>query len=185
MDQAKANAEWVASLERPEWDDWFMSLVFVAARRSPDRETKVGAVLVDWPTKRFSVGYNGHPRGTEGLPDSRPDKYPFMVHADVNALLNFPLSHSDDAVMYLPFPPCEVCLGIISNHPDIRVRRIVYAAHRDYENTNRLLDHLPHIVCEQYLGGQGAEHVLEESLDYLRLMMEHGPSTGGLSRYRG
>ena len=64
--------QWVAGLARPSWDAFFMMQVFSYLLRSPDQQTKQGAVIVDWPTKTIlGAGYNGHPRGVEGLPTMR------------------------------------------------------------------------------------------------------------------
>jgi deoxycytidylate deaminase len=63
--------EWIAQMKVPSWDAWFMGQVFFTLLRSPDQQTKQGAVLVDWKTKTYCTGYNGHPRGSKGLPTMR------------------------------------------------------------------------------------------------------------------
>ena len=58
---------------------------------SPDLETKVGALLVDPNSGAvLSSGYNGFVRGANDsiLPKTRPEKYPFMIHAETNLILN-------------------------------------------------------------------------------------------------
>jgi deoxycytidylate deaminase len=55
--------EWIADFPIPTWECHFMSRVFSAAMRSPDEQTKQGAVIVDWDTKvPIGDGYNGHVR---------------------------------------------------------------------------------------------------------------------------
>ncbi|MGE5607977.1 MAG: deoxycytidylate deaminase [Bacillota bacterium] len=170
-------AAWIEDLEQPDWDSYFMSMVFMAAMRSPDQETKQGCIVVDWPTKDIiGTGYNGHPRkSTAGLPTRRPDKYPCMVHADLNAALRCHGKISTHAVVYLPMPPCEVCLGAIANMPLVAVKRIVYLEYRQFPNTEMLLRHLPHITCEQYQGPHPAEW-LEKAAIYARIRSQHGPA---------
>lgn len=196
-------ARWIEDLQKPTWDAYFLSIVFLAAMRSPDQETKQGCVIVDWNTKVvLGTGYNGHPRGTvayaerellapayfatplgiagakaSGLtvkeaPTKRPGKYPFMVHADLNAALNC-RGTSDHAVCYLPMPPCEVCLGTLANLPTIRINRIVYLESRDFPNTIAVARHLPHIKFEKYQGQHPAE-VLMNAATYALLRSTKG-----------
>ena len=196
-------AIWIETLAKPSWDAYFMSMVFLAAMRSPDQETKQGCVLVDWDTKTIlGTGYNGHPRGAvdycdnpfsgmcypnaeqlkrfqdggvEGihiLPTKRPDKYPFMVHADSNAAVNC-RGTSNNAICYLPMPPCEVCLGIMANLPTVRIKRIVYLEDRNFPNTVALAKHLPHITFEKYKGQHPAE-VLINAATYAMLRTSQG-----------
>lgn len=184
--------KWIEDLHKPAWDAYFMGMVFLAAMRSPDQETKQGCVIVDWPSKAvLGTGYNGHPRNalpysdnligrqncrdneveslrTSGaqiieLPTKRPDKYPYMVHADTNAAVACQ-GASNHAVVYLPMPPCEVCLGVLANMPRILVRRIVYLEHRDLPNTFNLARHLPHIEFEQYTGQHPAEVLMNAAI---------------------
>jgi len=126
----------------PSWHTWFMAMTFLYAMRSPDRQTKQGCVIVDWPSKiPIGFGYNGHPRGAVGLPVDRPDKYPYMVHADSNAAVNC-MGRSEHAVVYLPMPPCERCLGLLVNMPFVQVRQIIYYEDRDLPNTRLLVEAL-------------------------------------------
>ena len=162
---------WIETLGIPSWDAYFMSMVFLAAMRSPDQETKQGCVIVDWKSKvTLGTGYNGHPRNSQSvftdngateikLPTKRPGKYACMVHADTNAIVNCRGS-SDNAVVYLPMPPCEVCLGVMANHPTVLVKRIVYLEYRHFPATEDLAHHLPHITFEQYKGPHPAEALL-------------------------
>jgi dCMP deaminase len=191
---------WIHDLERPAWDQYFMGMVFLAAMRSHDQQTKQGCVIVDWDTRTvLGTGYNGHPRGTvepqlagtpreyiaaaEPLPTLRaggikpdgtlqrkPDKYACMVHADTNAVVNAAAGRSDNAVMYLPMPPCETCLGILANMPFVKIRRIVYLEDRDLPNTRWLLEYLPHIRLEKYTGPNPAE-VLLNAAAYVQLRL--------------
>lgn len=46
-----------------EWDEYFMALAFLAAKRSKDPCTQVGACIVDTDKRIVSLGYNGMPKG--------------------------------------------------------------------------------------------------------------------------
>ena len=203
---------WIHDLERPAWDQYFMGMVFLAAMRSHDQQTKQGCVIVDWATKTIlGTGYNGHPRGSqkqvvdtscwppivEDLPTLRaggikpdgtlqckPDKYACMVHADTNAVVNAAAGRSDNAVMYLPMPPCETCLGVMANMPFVKIHRIVYLEDRDLPNTEWLLRFLPHIRLEKYTGPNPAEVLLNAAAYvHLRLTQSQALSAKSATTY--
>lgn len=102
--------------DRPDWDTFFMALAFLVAQRSPDAETKHGAVVVDENRRILGMGFNGFPRGCrdEKLPTIRPGKYPYMVHAELNALINA-RSIPDPArsAIYITGEPCNECFKAI------------------------------------------------------------------------
>jgi dCMP deaminase len=78
------------NLYRPNWHEYFLGLAFVASSRSRDTETKHGTIIVDNNNIILGTGYNSFIRGVndEILPKSRPNKYPFMMHSELNAILN-------------------------------------------------------------------------------------------------
>lgn len=68
----------------------FMSMAHAIALLSKDAETQVGAVLISPTGRQIASGYNGFVRGAmdEDLPNTRPEKYEFMQHAERNVLYN-------------------------------------------------------------------------------------------------
>ena len=78
------------NLQRPNWNDYFLGLAFIASSRSRDQETKHGTVIVDNNNIVLGTGYNSFIRGIndQSLPALRPNKYPFMIHSELNAILN-------------------------------------------------------------------------------------------------
>jgi len=77
------------------WDEYFMGIALLSAQRSKDPSTQVGACIVNPRNKIISVGYNGMPTGIsddefpwvrEGAP--LETKYPYVCHAELNAILN-------------------------------------------------------------------------------------------------
>ncbi|GFP79898.1 deoxycytidylate deaminase [Phtheirospermum japonicum] len=80
------------------WDDYFMAIAFLSAERSKDPNRQVGACLVSEKGIILGIGYNGFPRGCsdDKLPWSKKSmngdpletKYPYVCHAEVNAILN-------------------------------------------------------------------------------------------------
>ena len=75
------------------WDEYFMGIAMLAAKRSKDPNTQVGACIVSQDNIIISTGYNGMPKGCSD--DEYPwdrvgeeTKYPYVVHAELNAVLN-------------------------------------------------------------------------------------------------
>jgi dCMP deaminase len=74
-----------------DWDQYFMSLVFLLAMKSKDKSTHVGAVVVADDNTILATGYNSFPRGCQDhLPErqERPEKYFWFEHAERNAIYN-------------------------------------------------------------------------------------------------
>lgn len=77
-------------LERPDWDSFFLYHIYLAARKSRDTYTKIGAVFVR-DNEIFSEGFNGMPRGVDDCVlerYDRPEKYFWFEHAERNAIYN-------------------------------------------------------------------------------------------------
>ena len=102
------------------WDEYFMGVALIAAERSKDPSTQVGACIVSQDNKIISTGYNGFPIGCsdDDFPWNRDasvgeTKYQFVVHAELNAVLNsngLPLSGSR---IYVGLFPCNECAKAI------------------------------------------------------------------------
>jgi dCMP deaminase len=95
-------------MNRLSWDEYFGLLTQVIALRSDDENTKIGAIIVDHKNRIVSTGYNGTPRGTD-LPKTRPEKYPYMVHAEENAMLFAQGDLHGCRIYVLGMTPCNVC----------------------------------------------------------------------------
>lgn len=101
-------------MDRPSWNEYFMSLCLCIAQRSHDIHSKCGAIIVDDKYRVLSIGYNGFPRGTphEGMSLERPEKYFYMVHAEENAIINA-TQCLDEATLYVTGRPCHKCMRMI------------------------------------------------------------------------
>ena len=102
------------------WDEYFMGVALLAARRSKDPSTQVGACIVDPQNIILSTGYNGFPYGCsdDEYPWARrgelcDTKYPFVVHAELNAILNAQGRSLRGARMYVALFPCNECAKAI------------------------------------------------------------------------
>ncbi len=102
------------------WDEYFMGIALLSAGRSKDNNTQVGACIVSAENKILSVGYNGMPTGCsdDEMPWEREGqpldtKYPFVCHAELNAILNRCTGSLKDARIYVSLFPCNECAKAI------------------------------------------------------------------------
>ncbi len=102
--------------EPTEWDNIFFSEAVLWSRRSHDSETQCGCVLVKNKTC-IATGYNGFMRDIDdsSLPDKRPEKYPYMIHAEANAIYNCAREGKSTlgATAYITAAPCTSCLQML------------------------------------------------------------------------
>ena len=96
---------------RPIWTDYFLGLAKVVSQRSHDIHTQHGCVITDQNNRVLGVGYNGYPRGLidDQLPKNRPDKYPWMVNSERNALSNC-VVRPDNGIAYVTGQCCNDCI---------------------------------------------------------------------------
>ena len=102
------------------WHDLFMNVARLASWRSKDPSKKVGCCIVDGKSNRIlSIGYNGFPRGVPdgALPWDKDGpwlqtKYPYVVHAEANAILNADVSLRG-ATVYVTLFPCNECAKLL------------------------------------------------------------------------
>ena len=114
-------------IEREEWDHIFLREALMWSEKSHDVETQCGCVLVRDKTP-LSVGYNGFVRDIDDsvLPNMRPHKYPFMLHAEWNAILNCARQGKSTlgATAYITTKPCFLCFQSLYQ---AGITRIVYS----------------------------------------------------------
>jgi len=121
------------------WDEYFMGIALLSAQRSKDPNTQVGACIVDSKNKIVGIGYNGFPIGCsdEKLPWARKadhilnTKYPYVVHAEVNAIMNA-AEKLDGARIYVALFPCNECAKMIIQSG---IREIIYLSDK-YSETD-------------------------------------------------
>lgn len=96
---------------RPNWTDYFLGLANVVAQRSHDVQTQHGCVITDNHNRILGIGYNGFPRGVDDtiLPNTRPEKYPWMIHAERNALSNC-IIRPENGTAYVTGQSCNDCI---------------------------------------------------------------------------
>lgn len=100
------------------WDEYFMGIAMLAAKRSKDPNTQVGACIVSPENIIISTGYNGMPAGCsdDEYPWERTGeqtKYPYVVHAELNAILNANGRDLRGSRLFVALFPCNECAKAI------------------------------------------------------------------------
>lgn len=121
-----------------DWDEYFMGVAILSAKRSKDPGTQVGACIVT-PDKRIvGVGYNGLPAGCsdDEFPWDREggflnSKYAYVCHAELNAILNS-TKNLKGCTIYVDLFPCNECAKSIIQSG---ISEIVYLSDK-YNNTD-------------------------------------------------
>lgn len=151
------------------WDEYFMGVAVLSAQRSKDNNTQVGACIVNSNHKIVAVGYNGMPIGCndDDMPWEREGetsldtKYPFVCHAELNAILNRNCADLNGCTLYVTLFPCNECAKAIIQSG---VKKVVYGSNKyaDSESTkaSAMLFKMCGIECEEYISS-GKEIKLE------------------------
>ena len=117
-----------------------MLVAGLAAKRSKDPSTQVGAVIVNKYNRIVSTGYNGMPRGIDNAPwgkdseDMLQTKYAYVVHAEANAVCNW--YHRGPNLryrMYVTLHPCNECAKLIIQSG---VKEVIFAKSPDMWTDN-------------------------------------------------
>ena len=123
------------------WDEYFMGVALLASQRSKDPSTQVGACIVDEEKRILSTGYNGFPQGCsdDAFPWNRDEslgetKYQFVVHAELNAILNSSGKKLAGSIVYVGLFPCNECAKAIIQSG---IKEVVYLSDK-YHNTQAM-----------------------------------------------
>lgn len=126
-----------------KWDEYFMGIAKLSSLRSKDPNTQVGACIVSKDNRILSIGYNGAPNGYEDkfFPWDREGafldtKYPFVCHAELNAISNFRGNKKDlvGAKIYVTLFPCNECTKLIIQNG---IAEVIYLSDK-YKNTEEI-----------------------------------------------
>ncbi len=130
------------------WDEYFMALAHLAAWRSKDPSTQVGACIVNGSNRVVGIGYNGMPSGCddnefpwEREGETNETKYPYVVHAELNAILNS-IQNLHECRIYVSLFPCNECAKAIiqSGIKEIIYESDKYAATSAVKASKRMLE---------------------------------------------
>ena len=108
-----------------KWDKRFLGMAQLVSIWSKDPSTKVGAVITDGNKKIVSLGYNGLPQWVEDneeILSNREEKYKYIIHAEVNAILQANKDNCFAGTIYTyPFLTCPQCAAMIIQAGIMRV----------------------------------------------------------------
>ena len=136
-------------MKRPSWDEYFMEMTKLAAKRSTCLRRHVGAVLVK-DTRIIATGYNGAPSGVThcevtgclrqklNVPSGERHELCRGLHGEQNAIIQAALHgvSTEGATIYCTTKPCSICTKMIIN---AKISRIVYEEHYDDALADELL----------------------------------------------
>lgn len=121
------------------WDEYFMGVALLSAKRSKDPNTQVGACIVNEKNKIVGAGYNGLPIGCDDneFPWSKEGdfldtKYPYVCHAELNAILNNIGMDLKGCKIYTALFPCNECTKAIIQ---AGIKEVVYLSDK-YDGTD-------------------------------------------------
>jgi dCMP deaminase len=123
-------------MNRPSWEEYFMEIARLVARRSTCLRRQVGAVLVK-DKNILATGYNGTPSGIThcsevgclrqklNVPSGERHELCRGLHAEQNAIIQAAKHGVNiaEATLYCTNSPCIICSKMIINSG---VQRIVY-----------------------------------------------------------
>jgi dCMP deaminase len=129
------------------WDEYFMGVALLSAKRSKDPGTQVGACIVNEKNKIVGAGYNGLPMGCDdnefpwGKEGSFLEtKYPYVCHAELNAILNNIGMDLHGCRIYTALFPCNECSKAIIQSG---IREVIYLSDKyagtDSSKASRLM----------------------------------------------
>ncbi len=153
------------------WDEYFMGISILSGFRSKDPSTQVGACIVGADNRILSMGYNGFPNGCsdeefpwerESQETSLDTKYPFVTHAELNAILNYRGGNLEGTKLYVSLFPCNECAKAIIQ---AGIKTVVYAydKYSDSESvkaSKKMFDAVGVTYCQYQKTGRKVEFEL-------------------------
>ena len=121
------------------WHSMFMGVALLAAARSKDARKRNGACIVSSDNKILGVGYNGLPRGcNDDDPsywsdidgDPVQSRHSYIVHAEVNAILNCVVLPLNGSTIYTTQFPCPRCVQSIIQ---VGIKRVVFLEKKPHQ----------------------------------------------------
>ncbi|MDD6881653.1 MAG: cytidine/deoxycytidylate deaminase family protein [Firmicutes bacterium] len=123
-------------MNRPSWDEYFMEMAELTAKRSTCMRRSVGAVIVK-DNRAVATGYNGAPKGIAhcenrggcirqqmNVPSGQRHELCMALHAEQNAIIQAAAMGNsiEGGTIYITHQPCAICAKMIINSG---IKRIV------------------------------------------------------------
>jgi dCMP deaminase len=123
-------------MDRPSWEEYFMEIAHLVAKRSTCLRRQVGAVMVKGKNI-LATGYNGTPSGIThceqvgclrrqlNVPSGERHELCRGLHAEQNAIIQAAKhgSNISGATLYCTNSPCVICSKMLIN---AGIRRIIF-----------------------------------------------------------
>ncbi|CAH0560212.1 unnamed protein product [Brassicogethes aeneus] len=130
------------------WDEYFMATAFLAAKRSKDPCSQVGACIVNNENVIVGIGYNGMPKGChdDDFPWEKENenpldnKYYYVCHAELNAILNKNCADVKGCRIYVGLFPCNECGKVIIQSG---IKEVIYMSDKH--------SHKPHTIASKLM----------------------------------
>ncbi|UXH76994.1 deoxycytidylate deaminase [Roseateles amylovorans] len=122
-----------------DWHSMFMGVALLAGARSKDSRKRNGACIASADNKIVGVGYNGLPRGCDDNDpaywsdddhDPLNSRHSYIVHAEVNAILNCVVLPLTGSTIYTTQYPCPRCVQSIIQ---VGIQRVVYLEKKSHQ----------------------------------------------------
>ena len=138
-------------MKRPTWDEYFMEMAELTAKRATCSRRQVGAVITR-DNRAVATGYNGAPRGLEhceekggclrqklGIPSGQRHELCRALHAVQNAIISAASMGNaiEGGTIYITHQPCVICAKMIVN---AGIKRIVVREGYPDELSMEILD---------------------------------------------
>jgi dCMP deaminase len=115
---------------RLEWDEYFMSIAFLASCRSPCERLNVGAIIVK-NNRLISMGYNGYIQGAPHISRIQDNHEQSIIHSEINAISDCAKRgvSLENSKIYITHYPCINCFRSIAA---CGIKEVIYL--NDYNN---------------------------------------------------
>ncbi|KAL3871434.1 hypothetical protein ACJMK2_039431, partial [Sinanodonta woodiana] len=154
------------------WDQYFMGVALISAKRSKDPNTQVGACIVNSKKRIVGVGYNGMP--DKGIlhndvkfpwtkePGYQKNKHLYVCHAEMNAIINKMDADIQDCTLYTTLYPCHECSKLMIQSG---IKKVVYLDIKDRDTdedaASRFLLQMANIKTKKYQQKGNMESLIE------------------------
>lgn len=146
-----------------------MGIAELSSKRSKDPSTQVGACIVNGANKIVGIGYNGFPTGIsdDDFPwgktgQHHETKYPYVCHAELNAILNSNVNLQECQIYVTHFPCSECTKAIIQSG----IKKITYLhtidSSKNFSNASKKMIESASVTLNQLKNYKGLKFIMEE-----------------------
>jgi len=123
--------------KRLDWDEYFMSIAFLASCRSPCQRLNVGSVIVK-NNRIISMGYNGYIPGAPHISRVQDNHEQSIIHSEINAITDCAKRGTslEGSKIYVTHYPCINCFKSIAA---CGIKEVIYL---DDYNNNSIVEEL-------------------------------------------